>query len=47
MYRRIFQAVFEAKLNGRAGTREDELALARRLIHNHDAPAAVSPRPEA
>ena len=47
MYRRIFQAVFEAKLNGRAGTREDELALARRLVHDHDAPAAASPRPEA
>jgi tRNA nucleotidyltransferase (CCA-adding enzyme) len=47
MYRRIFQTVFEAKLNGRAGTREDELALARRLVYDHDAPAAASPRPEA
>jgi tRNA nucleotidyltransferase (CCA-adding enzyme) len=43
MYRRIFQAVFDAKLNGRAATREDELAFARRLVHDHEALAAVSP----
>ncbi len=44
MFRRILDAVFDARLNGRVRSREDELALARRLAHETGETTPVPPR---
>ena len=41
-FRRILEAVFEARLNGRVRSHEEELKLARRLVRELQAPG----RPE-
>jgi tRNA nucleotidyltransferase (CCA-adding enzyme) len=43
-FRQIFEAVFEARLNGRVRSREDELGLARRLARELPIDALHPPR---